>query len=133
MRAWYDGIRAPVAQWTERGRPKACVGGSSPFGGAMTTLIRAIGTRQHEGNRRAVLTYPPRAADQSGALECTREGRLRSVVDGTKESIVKDIVGAVGLVMVWRLLRPRPAPPPETRVVMVPWPVPAPTPAGLHR
>ena len=26
--------RAPVAQWTERGRPKACVGGSSPSGGA---------------------------------------------------------------------------------------------------
>ncbi len=25
---------APVAQWTERGRPKACVGGSSPSGGA---------------------------------------------------------------------------------------------------
>ena len=30
----YDGDRAPVAQWTERGRPKACVGGSSPSGGA---------------------------------------------------------------------------------------------------
>ena len=30
----YDGGRAPVAQWTERGRPKACVGGSSPSGGA---------------------------------------------------------------------------------------------------
>src|SRR5437899_2530848 len=26
--------RAPVAQWIERGRPKACVGGSSPSGGA---------------------------------------------------------------------------------------------------
>ena len=32
--AGYDGARAPVAQWTERGRPKACVGGSSPSGGA---------------------------------------------------------------------------------------------------
>src|SRR3712207_8043724 len=28
---------APVAQWTERGRPKACVGGSSPSGGATVT------------------------------------------------------------------------------------------------
>jgi hypothetical protein len=27
---------APVAQWIERGRPKACVGGSSPSGGAKT-------------------------------------------------------------------------------------------------
>ena len=30
----YDGGRAPVAQWIERGRPKACVGGSNPSGGA---------------------------------------------------------------------------------------------------
>ena len=35
--ARYDGVRAPVAQWTERGRPKACVGGSSPSGGAIAT------------------------------------------------------------------------------------------------
>ena len=35
--AYYDGGLAPVAQWTERGRPKACVGGSSPSGGASTT------------------------------------------------------------------------------------------------
>ncbi len=34
VRARYDDLRAPVAQWTERGRPKACVGGSSPSGGA---------------------------------------------------------------------------------------------------
>ena len=34
LTARYDGVRAPVAQWTERGRPKACVGGSSPSGGA---------------------------------------------------------------------------------------------------
>ena len=39
----YDGARAPVAQWTERGRPKACVGGSSPSGGATGRLkIRAV-------------------------------------------------------------------------------------------
>ena len=31
----YDPKRAPVAQWTERSRPKAGVGGSSPSGGAM--------------------------------------------------------------------------------------------------
>ncbi len=35
----YDEVRAPVAQWTERGRPKACVGGSSPSGGAIPTQI----------------------------------------------------------------------------------------------
>ena len=34
-------IRAPVAQWTERGRPKACVGGSSPSGGATVTATRS--------------------------------------------------------------------------------------------
>ena len=30
----YDERRAPVAQWIERGRPKAGVGGSNPSGGA---------------------------------------------------------------------------------------------------
>ena len=33
----YDDGRAPVAQWIERGRPKACVGGSNPSGGAIDT------------------------------------------------------------------------------------------------
>ena len=33
--------RAPVAQWTERSRPKAGVGGSSPSGGATPTRRRA--------------------------------------------------------------------------------------------
>src|SRR5262245_26876759 len=37
----YHRDRAPVAQWTERGRPKACVGGSSPSGGA-TAQRRAV-------------------------------------------------------------------------------------------
>ena len=36
----YDDGRAPVAQWTERGRPKACVGGSSPSGGAKKNVRR---------------------------------------------------------------------------------------------
>ena len=39
----YDGARAPVAQWTERGRPKACVGGSSPSGGTTRNVISKNG------------------------------------------------------------------------------------------
>ena len=39
IRARYDEVRAPVAQWTERGRPKACVGGSSPSGGSIGLCI----------------------------------------------------------------------------------------------
>ena len=38
----YDDGRAPVAQWTERGRPKACVGGSSPSGGATSVVSGTI-------------------------------------------------------------------------------------------
>ena len=39
----YDGVRAPVAQWIERSRPKAGVGGSNPSGGASGCLIpRAV-------------------------------------------------------------------------------------------
>jgi hypothetical protein len=36
-RVGYDEVRAPVAQWIERGRPKAGVGGSNPSGGATPT------------------------------------------------------------------------------------------------
>ena len=39
--ASYDGARAPVAQWIERGRPKAGVGGSNPSGGARSKLSEA--------------------------------------------------------------------------------------------
>ena len=44
---------APVAQWTERGRPKACVGGSSPSGGAKYSLL-SFGT---SGHRSAMRTH----------------------------------------------------------------------------
>ena len=60
--AWgYDGGRAPVAQWTERGRPKACVGGSSPSGG-----------RSHNTDRRG----------RAGAIGCPGHalvGRVESL------------------------------------------------------
>ena len=42
----YDVGRAPVAQWIERGRPKACVGGSNPSGGATVTATRSRRTAQ---------------------------------------------------------------------------------------
>src|SRR4029079_8823564 len=49
----YDGVRAPVAQWTERGRPKACVGGSSPSGGAIATQrARSCWTGRSRGELR---------------------------------------------------------------------------------
>ncbi len=44
------GPRAPVAQWTERGRPKACVGGSSPSGGARIRVWSTL-TSMAESNR----------------------------------------------------------------------------------
>ena len=48
----YDVGRAPVAQWIERGRPKACVGGSNPSGGATPHATR-LGRRRRR-RRRAV-------------------------------------------------------------------------------
>ena len=42
--------RAPVAQWIERSRPKAGVGGSNPSGGASTpTLVAKSGSHSGSG------------------------------------------------------------------------------------
>src|SRR5215212_1858240 len=48
--------RAPVAQWIERGRPKAGVGGSNPSGGATPTPHSAASAarRQRMPEQRAI-------------------------------------------------------------------------------
>ena len=79
--AGYDEIRAPVAQWTERGRPKACVGGSSPSGGATVTATRSRRTAPpvrsamppSARHRPAVVPREVRAADGgAGRLTCSK-------------------------------------------------------------
>ena len=58
---------APVAQWTERGRPKACVGGSSPSGGA-TPRSGLVLVRQRTTNLRLIgICKRPRVARESVA------------------------------------------------------------------
>ena len=48
------GSGAPVAQWTERGRPKACVGGSSPSGGAPPNLRHWVKPARRQCGSRAL-------------------------------------------------------------------------------
>ena len=54
----YDGARAPVAQWTERGRPKACVGGSSPSGGAISKSLADAKKGSAAGTSSMSCTFP---------------------------------------------------------------------------
>ena len=68
------------SSWTERGRPKACVGGSSPSGGAKRPLSAFGILISMDVARRAYRTFPPRtrmdADDHFGFSASLRTGKL---------------------------------------------------------
>ena len=76
VRARYDGLRAPVAQWTERGRPKACVGGSSPSGGAIATQH----ARRTGGRGPIVATTPRSRSDRRGGPVLGRDRHVAATL-----------------------------------------------------
>ena len=71
-------VEAPVAQWIERSRPKAGVGGSSPSGGARSCLGRWLRCRGEQlpivGDRRQVV-YVRLALEREGPPRGRRQGR----------------------------------------------------------
>ena len=90
--ARYDGGRAPVAQWTERGRPKACVGGSSPSGGASSIETRRTATARWQN--RGMTTEHPNSAIYRRTADAFRAGDFAALGSLLDDDVVWHVPGS---------------------------------------